>query len=211
MGLHILIPCKSFSAGKSRLATVLDAADRHALCAQFLERTLDLALALVPAARCHVVSGDAEAAALVAMRGAGVIADPGVGLNGALRAGRDAIAAAASDAVRLVILPIDLPWANLSTLAEFCDSSADMAIAPDRENAGTNALCLGPRVMNGFYFRFGPDSFAAHQKFAQQHKWNIEVFASARLAFDVDRPEDYREWRRDAAKPAKSGHAASRR
>jgi 2-phospho-L-lactate/phosphoenolpyruvate guanylyltransferase len=209
MPLHILIPCKSFNAGKSRLASVLDAEARHALCAQFLAGTLDLALSLVPAARCHLVSGDTEAAALASARGAGLIADPGAGLNGALRAGRDAICAA-SDAITLLILPIDLPWANLATLAEFCDSGADVAIAPDRARAGTNALCLGPRAVQGFYFRFGTDSSAAHQAFAREHGWRVSVFDNARLAFDVDRPEDYREWRRDA-EPAISGQAAVRR
>ena len=89
MTLHILIPCKSLGDGKTRLAQALDAKARRALCTGFLQRTLDVALALVPPSRCHVMAGDGAAAAIAAARGVTSCDDPGIGLNEALRQGRD--------------------------------------------------------------------------------------------------------------------------
>ena len=197
MSLHVLIPCKSLAAGKSRLAPVLDGAARRALCIRFLDDALTLALALVPPGRCHLVSTDAEAAAMAAARDASVVVDPGQGLNAALTAGRDLICATAGETLALLILPIDLPFATADALAAFSDLRADVAIAPDRGRSGTNALGLGPRAVKDFAFRFGPDSFAAHQAIAHVGRWQAAIFADPRLAFDLDQPEDYREWQRD--------------
>ena len=69
MTLHILIPCKSLGDGKTRLAQALDAKARRARCTSFLQRTLDVALALVPPPRCHVIAGDGDAAAIAVSRG----------------------------------------------------------------------------------------------------------------------------------------------
>jgi 2-phospho-L-lactate guanylyltransferase len=198
MTLHILVPCKSLSAGKSRLSAVIDTKVRRALCVKFLERTLDTALSLVPAARCHVVTDDADAAACGAERGVNAIADPGQGLNDALSVGRDAISAVETDPATLLVLPIDLPLANASVLAEFSATPADVVIAPDRGRTGTNALCLGPAMMRSFVFRFGAGSFAAHQAVSRNGPWRVAIFENARLAFDVDQPADYREWQRES-------------
>ena len=196
MSLHILIPCKSLAAGKSRLAPVLDAAARRVLCARFLDDTLALALALVPPGRCHLVSADPEAAARAARRGVTVVADPGQGLNAALTAGRDAIVKTAGEALTLLILPIDLPFAAVDALAAFGDLRADVTIAPDRGRSGTNTLGLGAAAAKEFTLRFGPGSFAAHQEVAHLGHWHAAIFADPRLAFDLDQPEDYREWQR---------------
>src|SRR5258708_40204480 len=54
----ILIPCKSFAAGKSRLSTVLSPERRDRLCRGFLINTVDLAAVLVTKGHIHVVSSD---------------------------------------------------------------------------------------------------------------------------------------------------------
>jgi 2-phospho-L-lactate guanylyltransferase len=198
MSLHILIPCKSLAAGKSRLAPVLDAPARQALCTRFLDDTLALALALAPPGRCHLVSADPEAAARAVRRGVTMVADPGQGLNAALTAGRDAIVKAPGEALTLLlVLPIDLPFATADVLAAFGDLRADVTIAPDRGRSGTNALGLGARAAKEFTFRFGPGSFAAHQEAARLGGWRAAIFADPRLAFDLDQPEDYREWQHE--------------
>lgn len=195
MTLHILIPCKSLAGGKTRLAEVLDAKTRRALCAGFLQRTLDVALALVPQPRCHVVTGDAEAATIADLRGAARCNDSGVGLNEALRQGRDRICCSTAEESALLILPIDLPWATATALGELVRRPADVVIAPDRRRVGTNALYLGPRAARGFVFQFGANSFAAHRN-AADLGLRIDVYEDARLSFDVDHPQDYLEWQR---------------
>ena len=136
MTLHILIPCKSLGDGKTRLAQALDAKARRALCTGFLQRTLDVALALVPPSRCHVMAGDGAAAAIAAARGVTSCDDPGIGLNEALRQGRERICRNAAEEFALLIFPIDLPWATAAALADLVRCAADVVIAPDRERTG---------------------------------------------------------------------------
>lgn len=194
MTLHIMIPCKSLGDGKTRLAPALDAKARRALCTGFLQRTLDVALALVPPARCHVMAG-AGAAAIAAGRGVTSCHDPGIGLNEALRQGRERICRNAAEELALLIFPIDLPWATAALLADLVHSAADVVIAPDRKRTGTNVLYLGPRAVRQFVFQFGANSFAAHRS-ATGFGLRVDVYEDARLSFDVDRPEDYLEWQR---------------
>jgi len=195
MALHVLIPCKALAAGKSRLAPLLDADERRALCAAFLARTLELALALVPSERCHLVTGDATAVALAEREGVVTIPDPGPGLNEALSAGRDAICGADA-ATSLLVLPIDLPWAGAPDLKSLLDREADVVIAPDRGGTGTNALLLGQHAVRDFEFCFGAESAARHREMVARMGLRIAVCSDASLAFDVDSPEDYREWQR---------------
>jgi 2-phospho-L-lactate guanylyltransferase len=192
MTLHILIPCKSLSDGKTRLAQTLDAKARRALCAGFLQRTIDVALELVPPPRCHVIAGDG-AAAIAAARGVASYDDPGTGLNEALRQGREHICHKAAEEFTLLIFPTDLPWATADTLADLMRCAADVVIAPNRDRTGTNILYLGPRAAREFAFQFGANSFIAHQR-ATNHDLRMAVYEDARLSFDVDHTEDYLEW-----------------
>ena len=148
MTLHILIPCKSLGDGKTRLAQALDAKARRVLCTSFLQRTLDVALALVPPPRCHVIASDGDAAAIAISRGVTHCDDPGIGLNEALRQGRERICCNAAEEFALLIFPIDLPWATATVLADLVRRTADVVIAPDRERTGqTRSISVrGQRV-----------------------------------------------------------------
>ncbi|HYM33116.1 MAG TPA: 2-phospho-L-lactate guanylyltransferase [Candidatus Cybelea sp.] len=192
MSLNILIPCKSLLSGKSRLAPVLDADRRRDLCTRFLTQTLATAMMIVDGQHCHVVTSDAAAAALAKEHGANVITDSDRGLNEALEAGRDGICSRHDGDAAILVLPIDLPWAGKTALRELLRNSADVVLAPDRRRAGTNALRLGLRAVGRFPFRFGEGSFAAHQRAAAE--FSVAVVDDPRLAFDIDRPEDYAEW-----------------
>jgi 2-phospho-L-lactate guanylyltransferase len=196
MTLHILIPCKSLGEGKTRLAQVLDAKARRALCTGFLQRTLDVALALVPPPRCHVLAGDCDAVAIAAARGVTSCDDPGIGLNEALRTGRERICRNAAEQFALLIFPIDLPWATATVLADLVRRTADVVIATDRKRTGTNALYLGPRAAQQFVFEFGAGSLFAHRNAATHLGLRVDVCEDTRLSFDIDRPEDYFEWQR---------------
>lgn len=188
MSLQILVPCKSLRGGKSRLAPVLDEEERHTLSAFLLEKTLALATSLVPASRCHVVSGDSEVVYKAIRFGVMTIVDPGSGLNDALQAGRKHIGARASQ-FDLLVLPIDLPMATLELLTALTQLKADVAIAPDRDLDGTNALYLNRHAAPKFKFKFGKRSFAAHHEAAKARGFNVAVFSNTELAFDLDLPE----------------------
>ncbi|MGO8914662.1 MAG: 2-phospho-L-lactate guanylyltransferase [Stellaceae bacterium] len=194
MPLHLLIPCKPFAAGKSRLAPVLGDRERAALCARLLRQTLDCAVALVPAAACRLVSADGEAAALAAASGVAVLGDRGAGLNEALADARAVLRRAGSDAA-LLILPIDLPRVSAAALRRLIAVPAEVVAAPDRRGLGTNALYLSPAAAGIVDFRFGSGSFAAHRAAAASAGLSFAAHADPDIAFDIDGPDDLAEWR----------------
>jgi 2-phospho-L-lactate/phosphoenolpyruvate guanylyltransferase len=193
MTLHIVVPCKSLAEGKSRLSPILGRSARKIICARFLSHTLEVALSLVPADRCHVVVGDKDADSIVSTSGAAVIADPGLGLNVALSAARDQIFHDSAEDLAILVLPIDLPFVDNGALCAFMGSKADVVIAPDRQGSGTNALFIRARALHRFAFRFGPGSFFQHHESAMAAGFMVAVHQDPRLSFDVDNPSDYRE------------------
>ena len=188
----ILIPCKTLRDGKSRLAGVLSPEERHALCRRLLQNTLRVALAIEPAARIRLLTPDPEAAHIAAARGVAVIDDRGAGLNAALRRGRAAALDADGGDAAALILPIDLPYATADAMAAALARTGDVMLAPDGARRGTNLLYLGPRALRTFPFAFGAESFAAHRDAALRAGCELAVVDDPRLAFDLDRPEDYR-------------------
>lgn len=204
MTLHLLIPCKPFAAGKSRLAPALGDGERAALCARLLRQSLDCALALVPAAACHVITADDEAAALAGGVGVAAIGDRGAGLNQALADARAVIRRTCAEPA-LLIMPIDLPRASAAALRRLIAVPAEVVAAPDRQGLGTNALYLSPAAAGIVDFRFGEGSFAAHRAAAQHAGFRFAAHADPDLAFDIDGPDDLAEWRRAAVQEAKAG------
>jgi 2-phospho-L-lactate guanylyltransferase len=68
-----------------------------------------------------------------------------------------------------------------------------VTIVPDRRHIGTNALVCTPA--DAIRLRFGPNSFAAHLRTAQEHGLDARIFESSELALDIDEPEDLDLWR----------------
>jgi 2-phospho-L-lactate/phosphoenolpyruvate guanylyltransferase len=193
MALHVLIPCKALAAGKSRLAPMLAAAERLSLCTTLLQRTLESALQVAPADRCHLVSTDAAAAQHAAARGMQTIAEPpGADLNGALCHARDALGV---EAAELLVLPIDLPFASPRALRALIAIGGDVVAAPDRHGISTNILYLAGPAVAGFEFRFGGASLAAHRAAAEERRMRFRLREDPALAFDIDLPADLRDWR----------------
>ena len=202
MALHILIPCKALAAGKSRLAPMLALEERVALCSRLLNRTLDTALAVAPAERCHLLSADRRAAAQAAELGIRCIWEhEDAGLNGALAAARDALCAA-NAGCELLVLPIDLPLATDASLRRLTAMRGEVIAAPDRHGIGTNALLLRGGAAASFAFRFGEASLAAHRRAAEERGFGFALCADPALAFDLDEPADLETWRASSAAPA---------
>lgn len=193
MKLHILIPCKSLRQSKSRLSAVLSPSDRRELCRHLLERTLQIGLTLAPARQVKIITPDQEVCAIAEKLGVGAIDDGGADLNQALRRGRDAVLRDADAQVSALILPIDLACATAAAI-ERLTASADVAIAPDQHRQGTNLLYLAGRAVGAFAFAFGPDSYSRHRRMAEKQGFRVDTVEDPLLAFDIDRPEDWRRW-----------------
>ena len=162
MTTRIVVPAKALSRGKSRLAPVLDEADRRALSLRFLDSVLRACLAArgVAPGCVRIVSDGEDALARAAPSGVAALAQSGRGLNRALDQARRA--ARQDGAAALVVLSSDLPFVAAGDVERLLAAAAPgvATVAPDRAGRGTNALAL-PAAAD-FRFRFGRDSAAAH-------------------------------------------------
>ena len=192
--MYILIPCKSLDNGKSRLSSCLDRDRRRALCEWLLAQTLARATTLEAAEHIRVVTADPQAMAIAIHYGVGVLHDPGGGLNAALEAGRAALLPAMDRDGSLLILPTDLPDASAEVLAQALAQPAEVVIAPDEKEAGTNLLLLRHAAVRHLPFAYGPGSYTAHQAAARAFAHTIDIVKDRRIAFDLDEPEQYFAW-----------------
>jgi 2-phospho-L-lactate guanylyltransferase len=177
----LVVPIRSFTAGKARLAAVLDDGARHALVRDLAARVLDASGTL----QAVVVTSDPEVIAFAEARGAAHIADPG-SLDAAAAAGREW--AAARGATRIVVAHADLPGAHdLDELARDGDEPIAVLV-PDHRRDGTPLLSIP--VATSFAFAYGPGSFERHCRAAERAGLVVRAVVDDRLGFDVDDADD---------------------
>ena len=87
---------------------------------------------------------------------------------------------------RVIVAHADLPLAD--DLRPIADGFDGVTLVPDRRADGTNVLCVPAGA--GFDFQYGPRSFARHRAEAERLGLRHRVVDDARLAWDVDVPED---------------------
>jgi 2-phospho-L-lactate guanylyltransferase len=185
-----IVPVKPFLRSKSRLAGVLSPQERAGLSRDFLGHALEV-LRQVPAIRqTLVISRDPGALAAAHALGARTVTEAGApDLNAALT--RATRAAKVQGAGAILILPTDLPLLAPEDVIELTDMDGPeplVAIAPDRREAGTNALFVSPPGL--IEYVFGERSFARHVALAQAAGARLRVCRLAGAALDIDGPED---------------------
>ena len=182
MKASVVIPIRSFEAGKSRLGAELDAARRADLLRGMAENVV-AAAGSMPVA---VVSNAGEVRRWAAALGLTVLDDPG-SLDLAAAAGLAWASAAGFD--RVVVAHADLPLAtSLAPVAS--DGRRPVVTAvPCHRDDGTPVLSL-PTTATNFVFAYGPGSFRRHAASARAAGLAFRVRRDARLGRDVDAPED---------------------
>jgi 2-phospho-L-lactate guanylyltransferase len=189
--INAIIPVKSLTRGKTRLAELLDDGERTALNAALLDHALELAAIFPGLSNTIVISSDSRVLEIAKSHGALALRETGGGLNPALT---QAMSAARNNGARTVIvLPTDLPLATAEDILALASTDHAMAIAADRRGVGTNALCVP--TAEDFTFHFGEDSFAAHLAEAKISGLSAHIMHRPNLGFDIDTPEDYKRWR----------------
>ena len=117
------------------------------------------------------------------------------GINCACEAG--IASACATGITNALIVAGDLPLVSSESLTALLQGAhlqeRGVTIVPDRHHVGTNALVCTPA--DAIRLRFGPNSFAAHLRTAQEHGLEARIFESSELALDIDEPEDLDAWR----------------
>lgn len=179
----MLVPVKAFEAAKVRLRGALAPDERIAL-------VRDLAVGVVAAAAplpVWVACDDAAVARWANEVGALVAWTEGLGLNGAVEAGRSLLDGCGADEV--VVAHADLPLpAALPSVAGF----DGITLVPDRRADGTNVVAVPKDVP--FTFAYGPGSFRRHERAAHASGAAVRVLRSTTLAWDLDVPADLREF-----------------
>jgi 2-phospho-L-lactate guanylyltransferase len=178
-GSVALVPVKGFGSAKRRLAPALGPSERADLARAMAEHVLAATAPLVAA----VVCDDPDVARWALEHGALLLEEPGLGLNGAVTAGVDALASAGADEV--LVVHADLPYASgLAGLA----GAGGVTLVPDRRDDGTNVACVPAHA--GFRFSYGPGSFERHCAEATRLQLELRIVREPDLTWDVDLPSD---------------------
>ncbi|MDO9433945.1 2-phospho-L-lactate guanylyltransferase [Hydrogenophaga sp.] len=199
---HVLIPVKSLTEGKSRLAAVLSRGERRHLVESLVRRTLALGCAFADPWRCAVVSPCAETLEVANAYGVQTIEQRGApGLNAGLT---DALTRLREEgAGDVLIVASDMPLLRLEDLAAVSrlgQSRQALVVGSDRHGMGTNLLFIPAHV--SINLRFGEGSLGAHLLEAARAGCECTVHRSETTGFDLDTPADLT-WLREA------GHGAA--
>lgn len=190
MNIWAIVPVKPFNRAKSRLADALEPEQREQLAMRLLERTVRM---LVPLARIQgvlVISRDTKALSMVREWGAQTVQESGAPeLNNALYRATHAVRTWGGDAV--LVVPADLPLLTAKDIEEVVNLGRyhnTVVVAPDRHEHGTNLLLVRPPGL--IPYSFGEDSFATHQRLANEVGATIHIYRSKQVALDLDTPSD---------------------
>lgn len=191
----VLVPVRSLSAGKSRLAGALEPEVRRALNRYFLRRLLMVASEFAGEERCAIVSPCDEALAAARRLGVHAIRQSGPeGLNPGVAQGVRALwRGAASD---VLVVSCDLPdvlASDLVVVNELGTRHRTVVIGADHHGLGTNLLFIPSGT--SLRFQFGAQSLRSHVREARRAGVEPLVLVDDRIGFDVDTPGDLRRWR----------------
>jgi 2-phospho-L-lactate guanylyltransferase len=173
----IVVPLRSFTLGKARLAAVLSEHEREALARSMAECVVNAA-ASRPVV---VVSSATEVVAWAREQGCDVVDDPG-SLDAAAAAGRSW--AIDRGLARYAVVHADLPLARSLDAVTSDGDEAVAVIVPDHRDDGTPVLSLPTAA--AFTFAYGPGSAARHAEEARQRSLTVRIVRDKALGFDVD-------------------------
>jgi 2-phospho-L-lactate guanylyltransferase len=189
MSTLAVLPIKSFSEAKQRLALELGPDPRRALAEAMFSDVLAALRRTPELDEIVVVTSDSVARSVATREGVRVRED-------AERGHSEAVLGAIGDALdagvaRVLLVPGDCPLLDPSELASLLalpDSERRATIVPDRHGTGTNALLLSPP--SALRPAFGEGSRRRHVTLAGEAGTPCEVVEVPTLALDVDTPED---------------------
>ena len=193
MRYQALVPVKTLTAAKSRLAAHLSAAERETLVLDMLHHVLSVLLNSKLLEQIAVVSPDERVLERTQTWGAQAWPEEKEGHNPALHAA--AVRARAAGATALLTISADLPLLNVQDIRCMIARSTEhpVVLAPSREGTGTNALLVRPPL--ALPYLFGPDSLQDYMQAARQRQLSVSIYNSTSLAWDIDTIDDIHELR----------------
>lgn len=186
MTLHwsVVVPVKGTADSKSRLAPDRTRSERAALAAAFATDAVSVLLETPDVAEVIVVAPRGELAADLERRGARLVADPGEGLNAAVRAGLTALRP--HGLARAAMLG-DLPALRADAVATVLSAASAHPLAYVADADGTGTTLITATGAHPLVPRFGAGSALRHA--AAGHR-ELGAAAAAVLRRDVDTEAD---------------------
>lgn len=188
--MWVVVPSKNLDRAKSRLASVLSAAERRNLVLAMLGDVLGTLAKSNRVQGIVVTSGEAAISTLVASHGAELFSSDG---------DRDLSSALVStdgflqqrDANAVMVAPGDIPLLGVSDVAaavEAMGAGPSVMLAPDNLGAGTNLLAMSSPGL--IPYSFGTDSFRRHASAARARDIEPIILERPGLGLDIDAPAD---------------------
>jgi 2-phospho-L-lactate/phosphoenolpyruvate guanylyltransferase len=188
MKCNALIPVKSLTTAKSRLAPSLTQPQREKLVLDMFHHVLCVLLDTELFEKVSVVSSDKQVLEKAYLWGAQALAEEYHGHNQALHA---AALKEISEGVSLLLtISADLPLLTTQEIRCFFKQSLqhDVVLAPSRDGTGTNAIIVHPPLVVPYVF--GPGSLHNYVEAAKQKHLSYSMYRSIGLALDIDTIED---------------------
>jgi 2-phospho-L-lactate guanylyltransferase len=188
----ILVPVKSLSTAKQRLASVLDQPARTALAEAMFFDVLQALRGWTDGPGVAVVTGDPRATGLAQQFGVVVIADyENAGETAAIEMATRVCMARGVDST--LVIPGDIPLIQASELEEIFRAAPreGSVLVSAADGRGTNAAFRSPAGL--FPLRFGNDSFQPHLAAAKATGKPCVVLSLPGIALDIDRPDDLKQ------------------
>ncbi len=185
-----LVPVRSISGSKNRLASCLQQSQRERLALAMLEDMLAALAAATTVERIAVVSADPGLLTHARGLGAEIIDESEArGLNAAVTMAAEKLEADGVD--RLLTIPGDVPLldpAEIDTMFTTDPERYPVVLAPSASVTGTNGLLTSPPTV--IDFRFEGRSLEAHRRASHARGVQMKVMPLASFAVDVDTPAD---------------------
>ena len=183
-----LIPVKSLSEAKSRLADHLTLRQRENLVLDMLHHVLQALRESNVLEQISVVSPDRRVLKQAQAWGAQAHIEEVPGHNAALHVAALQEQEAGSSA--LLTISADLPLLHPGDIRMMILHSAHypVVLAPARDGTGTNAILVRPPL--AVPYLFGPDSLQRYQQAARQRQLDSTLYQSIGLALDIDTIDD---------------------
>ncbi len=185
MSTWALVPIKSRDLCKTRLASILSPVERMAIVRTMLRHVISILRATPEIDQIALVSAERDEVA----DDVPLMFDHENDLNKGLESG--VARAIAAGAASVLIVPADLPLLCVSDVRQLLAGArrAGIALAPDRHERGTNAVCM--TLPARLQPQFGEDSFLRHCRQAGERGGAVACVRTGSLGFDLDTAEDW--------------------
>ena len=209
-----VVPVKDFSAAKSRLSKLLDAAHRARLARAMAADVITALKESNAADRLYMLSDSSDTRGVAAALGTSWLDEASVAALPGLNAGSAGVArlAARSGATALLVIHADMPLLTADDIRHVVSTwqslDGNQRVVMVRSNDGGTNLLLAENP-EAFAYHYGPDSHTRHIRGCARRRCTAATVKLPSTAFDVDTVDDFYRLARAARDGRCGAHTAA--